>query len=494
MNKAQQLVIAVFCGFPADHELITDALSAAKPGDTLAFALLDMSAIDKETLFSPASNGKSIFEYKESWDNLAKLDALLGRNGEAFTRDDFSRTLAGGKTMAELAAQNDSLPAVFAPPLWKGHRREMEDLWFSLSGTIREKHDFRAIRRKVAKAEGVTLREDRLDAMGIPADDVRRALQSGEQWRLEKLVRKLAGQGDYLRKDDLFLMDEHGETVFDQRATWENFENIWAALEANGEKLTIDDYLFSRGENDTPLKSAATFGMVHKIFTAVLWQDDPDSMIELFNHIPEDEKYRVDLQAVLADINQNLYGDWFEKAATRSSRPITLAELTAVLNPKDPAIRAVTPLGLKTTWDRMDEITAILEAGNEKLTRAHLRAQTNPGGDTYLMRATFFGHFETALHILRRSGEHLTISDLTDENKSGKSIINLLIEQDKITRIIDPTLWPGRSSELLALYDKLPHTTQQKINKQNLIAQINKQSLRNRFAPPNTPTPPQPQP
>jgi len=492
MNKAQQLIIAAACGFPADHEMITDALS--EPNDILAFVLLETTMIDKETLFSACLNGKSIFEYKEIWNNLEKLDALLGRNGEKLTYDDFSRIVTADKTLAELANENDSLPAVFAPALWEGHRKEMEDLWFSLPKTIRKEHDFSVMRRTVAAAEGITLREDQLAAMGIPADDVHSALKTGKQDKLEEIVQKLAAQGDHLRKEDLLLMDDDGETIFETRMTWKNFENLLAVLKENGETLTVEDYLFSRSDNFTPIGRAMGFDMLDKVFTPQLWQDDPNSMIALFKCMPGEYQDKVDLSAILSTINQDLYGSWFKEAAARSAAHLmNRKELTAVLNPADPVERAITPLGLYTTWENMDTVIALLEIANEKITGTDLRTPGSPDADNYLMIAAHFKHFATALQILQDSNEQITLGDLTDKNSRGVSVMDILVKHNQIDQILDPALWTGHGDDLLALLDKLPDSVKLTVDKQKIIAEINRQSLRDRFLKPQN-NPPQPQP
>lgn len=477
MNKGKQVLIAMLCGFDQDHEIYKDVL---KDPDT-ARQMIEDTTLTKADLFSATMAGKSVFEYRETWNGLDKLVAQIRKNGEDISAADFTEALPGGKSALQHAETLRTLPILLAPWIWKGRLKDAEDLWFRAGNNAKEKLSFQEIRRKIAAASGKRLREDRLTEIGVSLTDLRNALDKGT---LETVTEKLVAAGDRLRKEDLFLLDDSGETLLHGARVWQHFDRIALELAKNGEYFTKDDFLAKHGSGTSLLNKAIKFTELDRLFSLAVWKGRPREMLDLYAAIPEPEWAKINIYKTLADVTDGI----LEKkmaASGKSPRLETLTEAFNVASSSGDFSCSFRPLGLQSTWARMGAIREGLKSGGEKITLDHLRLASGEGGESCLMAAARLRFFDTAMDILDESGESLCADDLLTKGGRGQTLLDVLSDTQQLKPLFVAKHWVGRSQDMLSVWENVPEKAREGIDIKKILGEVNRLSLRRKFAGPD---------
>jgi hypothetical protein len=471
MDKAKQLVVALLCEFEPNHEIYRDLLGKAFVGEELAAGI----RITKADLLDMRAGGKSIFEYPQVLGHFDRLALAIAAHGEEFTAHDLTRNIAGQRSILEAAERNGTLDKLFSPAVWLGRDAEMQSAWFQTSRFSRTGVDFMELRRALAAEDKRKLREDRLAELGLPPDDMFTLLRKGD---LDAIQNRLAPFGERLRREDVLLADDHGETVLAFKDTWQHIGRINEALAKHGEPLGLKEYLFRYGSNSTPLDSARQAGALAKVFDPQMWKDRPEEMLELYRHAGDGAAQEVDIHAVLAEtLELSKQGTAWKKA------PPTLAALTKAFNcravPGAQVQAQFRPLGLRGAWEQMDDIRSRLRARGEKITLAELNLPGGAEDETCLTSAIRYGRLAEVLAILKESGERLGFAELTSRRKPGaETLLGLVASSGQMEELLRPANWVGRGKELQEVWKSVPHATRETIDFGAIQSEVNRLSLR----------------
>jgi len=150
---------------------------------------------------------------------------------------------------------------------WGGSLEELEQSFYSLPKETRDEIDFSTIRKQIAQKQGIELREDVLASVGINPKIVWSAII--DSWSIKEAGQALLetkevfkAKGLKLSKEDLFILDEEGRSLFSHRKNLHAFENFGLIVEIlaeNNERFTKQDCLFQRGHNPDLLKEASVY-------------------------------------------------------------------------------------------------------------------------------------------------------------------------------------------------------------------------------------------
>lgn len=478
MNKAKQLYLAMICEFPANHELVREAVSDPAAAEQLRQGV----RITKADIFDLLSNGKSIFEYDEAWRKFDQIVNVVRMSGDSVSFGDFSKLARVSKTVMDLAVEKGVADKLFSPELWRNRsERDFISAWFEIERLERDRYDFMKIRRAFARAQGRDVREDQLEKFGVRREDILADIRSGD---FSDTNQKLARHGDKLRKDDLFLLDHMGDNMLNQRNAWYKLDALLAQLEKNGEHLDFDDLTFCVKGRRSIIQTATDQDDLSKIFFAPLWRDRLPEMIRLYNHvgtIHRNRQQEIKIHAVLDEVAQLQYG-----AALKEKKIADKADLLAVVNEADKGVgpyfyRPVIALGLKAAWDNIDAIREDLRAKGQKISLSDLRKVSGFAGDACLVGAVRNGHFSKVLEILDESGEYLSAADLTAKGRDDKSIIDILADKDQMDVLLSPSFWAAHPGDFLPVWNAIPTSQKLGFELKDLQAEINRLALRRRF-------------
>ncbi|PJB69432.1 MAG: hypothetical protein CO093_10465 [Alphaproteobacteria bacterium CG_4_9_14_3_um_filter_47_13] len=471
MNKKAQLVIGMLLGFEKDHEVYTDV----EWNSDMARALLDVSPVSKEDIFSLLPNGKSFFEYPEAWKNFQKLIDFTEKNNEAITIDDIARTLENNKSVVKMAADCKMLSECFSPQLWKGHSAEMEDLWYSLEREQRAGKDFTGIRRAVASLEGNEIREDHLQRIGVSPADVFGAIRNGV---LVHVIKILESKEDHIRLEDILTPDYDGDHALYNKRGWDSFADLYRHLKKHNEIPDAEFFLFKRGKAVSLVESAFDNYSEQQIFNATVFEGRPDELLKLYEACDDARKGKVDIYKVLKDIVENKYEN--EVTINENISAENLTEILYVPPEEKTEWHPLIPLGLKKVWDHIDEISDVLAQKKQSVTLEMLRTPYGFSGETCLHRATKLGKFDKVVSLLQENGQRLENKDLLTRDKEGKNIIEILSGQHQLDVILKPEIWAGRVGSLTEIWNAVPADEKSRKKSAFQVAQTkaNQMSLR----------------
>ena len=479
MNKGKQLVIGILAGLGADHDAMKELLTEAET----ATDLMSGVSIGKCDLLQVYREGKTIFENKNAWANLPKMAELIAEKGERFEVEDFTRAIGGTKTLLKLATENDGVKPLFSPVIWKGRLAEMDQLWFKMEKTERNKHDYTTLKLEVASASGVQLREDRLSEMGMSRTELWNMMRDG---KIEEIRAKMEPHGEHLTKEDVFLVDSDGDTIFHTKTAWENFEAIREELARHGEQLEVEDFLFSIGDRDTPLKKAVTHDSLGRIFNEAVWAGRPEKMLELYEAVPEDKRSSIKLREVLSGLMEASHAADIKIDDGLSIDFLTTPlEQKAMTDSKEASSYSYRPLGTKVVWDDIEKVRGLLKARDERISKEDLNLQCGYGQETCLSSAIRHGHLLEVLEILDENGEGLSLEDLTDSRYEGdESLLDIIGETYQLPILMDPSRWVGQAAGFSQLWSAVKEGHKSQVDASGTIARINRMSVRSRFQQP----------
>ncbi len=451
----KQAIIAALVDHPDQDRYKTRAFS----NDNLAQSM-EASAqghkLTKADFFTPDDEGRYIIDTPGFWKNFDKVLDVLNKSGEKFVMDDFTRYLDRNETrnLLESAKENQGLSKIFSQPVWQGRFDEMERLWYKVPVPHR-RDTFRndglldpALKRNLLAFEGRAMPEDGLAKAGLTANDLRSAFI--ERGNFEEVNRKLGQAGDYFKKDYLMLPDNAGDTVFYYQNAWDKYDDLVKGMKSHGEKFEVADFVRPVGFVSTILARAAERKALSKIFTADHWVDRLPEMLELWGQVKEGWK----TSAMSARDFDNAYSDAESKTYAKKVDFTAFDGKAALLSPiagsEGPA--AILPLGLRALWDDYAAVEKRLAQTGEKIKTSDLRTSSGLIGNTCLMGAVKFGHFDKVVDIARKSAEPLTLDDFLSKDRHGNTLLNILAERNQLNAVFSPDLWAGRVNDMKTLW------------------------------------------
>lgn len=472
MNKSKLLIVGMLLGFEKGHEVY----EGLDWGSDMASGLLEATKLTKDDFFTTTTaKGKSFFEFKKTWENLRKIFDIVGKNGEKVTLADFKRVVSGSKNAIDLAIDCKALEEIFIPEIWAGHSKEMEDLWFSIDKWKRPSKSFEELRGQVARLEGRTLREDRLKTIGIAPTDMHTAIKNGN---IADMRKKLEAAGDHFRLDDAKICDTDGDHALQNATGWGKFEELYAEWEKHGELPDATFFQFRRGNRSSIIESAFTSNSEKKVFNAHVFAGRPEELLKLYHGLKDDHRKKIDVKAVISEIIEKECADQIivndDLALEDLLNPIY------VFDGGEKGSITVTAIGLRKTWDNIDEIQQILSNKGEAITLDHLRKTIGVGGENCMLKAARFGHFDKVMQIAAQNGERLELDDLLTKSEGGKTLLGVLAETNNIGLLLKPELWVRRVNDLATLWENLPSPmkTEKKTEFMAVQTRANQLSLR----------------
>lgn len=470
MNNGKKLIWAILSGMPHDSAIVREALADPQT----AREMLETTRLSKTDLLSAEGQSQPLIANEQVWNNLPLIAEMLRENGEELTVEDLTTAPAGGRTPVSYAQRLGKLDKLFSPEIWKGRMRDMERVYFAVDKVERDKLNLVQIRRAAAAAGGELTLEDRLTSFGLNIMTVRTNMHQGN---VTDLRAALARHNETISKEYVFILDSAGDSIFEFPHAFEAIDAWLPDLEANGERLTKEDFLTTMVEKRSALDFAVKHNKLNKVFRARLWAGHANEMMELFEALPQIERNKVNINAVLGELKETEYG---AQVSTTS-----LAALTRVLNEheRDSAnFFPVHALGFEKVWKDMANVRAGLAARGERLTLSHLRQPSGVAGDTVLLLAARTGRFDQVMAIAAESREFLTQEELTAPGPQGKSVMDTLVERGEAATVLKPEHWVGRGRELQAVWNAIPAVQRDKIDFEAINSRVNMLTLRQRMA------------
>lgn len=475
MNKAKQLALGILFDLPGDHPIIKDLLA-----DPEIVALAEIAVIDRNDFFSAQANGRSFFDYPEIWEHMDTAVTRLRSKGVDIRGRDFAAKEWSDKSALSYAFDKSLLQKVFTPVIWDKQFDDMRNAWYGLgtTGTQKDKCDFIKVQEEVAASEGRVSRIAQLKKMGLDISDIRKAVSSGDYASVDKV---LNSHGEHFGREDVFVLDNWGDHTLDNSSGWKHFVELWDELAKNGERLEVEDFLFHCADRKSLLKYVESDSDGLKaLFTPRLWTGRMDDAIRLYNLLPESARAKVSIDDVVNEIVERDYNARLEQGQVGSRKDIIEPINNADSN--KPGFHPVRPLSLKSVWDRIAHVQGLLRQKDESITLDDLRQKSGVNEETCLVFAARYGAFDKVMDIVHASGERLSVDELTQKDKAGKSIVDYLLEHDQLAQILSPDDWLGRGPELARLWQALPEKGRDKMNFQQIIGNLNTISLRQRFS------------
>jgi hypothetical protein len=450
----KQAVIAALCEHPDAEKYRQRAL--LDPEQALE-AIAHRQTLTKADFLTPDDDGKLIIDSIGAWKNFDKIVKIVQTSGSKFTYEDFMTPLGRDtkKTLLDSALVNRGLEKLFSLNVWKGRYDEMERLWYKVPFPDRRvlfKNDGLLsidLKRQMFEAEGRVPPEDRLASAGLTPADLRRGMTDNAAF--EEVSRRLQLADDYFRKEYVLLMDNSGDTLFGSNAAaWTKYDAIVKSLRSHGENLEVADYTRRVTFAPSILMRAGEQKSLNKIFNPAHWVDRLSEMDKLWSHVLDGWKTppmtTSDFDNAYAEAESLTYLKHFQAMKVTGK-----ADLLQPLGDTSTG-KAVYPLGLKAVWEKFDSLQDFLVKNDEPVTIADLRLPSGPIGNTCLLSAAKFGHFDKVANIAKRSGEALTLEDFLSKDRNGNTLIGILAEKNQLALVFTPQLWVGKIGDMRTLW------------------------------------------
>lgn len=451
----KQAIIAALVEHPDQEKYKTRAFSGENLNAMMEAIAEQGNKLTKADFLSPDDEGRYIVDTPGFWKNFGKVLDIVTKAGEKFTIEDFTRYLDRNETRSLLdsAREHGGLGKIFTKDVWEGRFDDMERLWYKVP--VPSRRDlFRndglldpALKRAMLKAESRDMPEDGLAKAGLTPADFRGAFV--ERGNFEEVSRKLAQAGDYMRKDYLLLPDGSGDTVFYYQGAWDRYDDVARGLKAHGERFETADFVRQVGYVSNILTRASERKALHKVFNPEHWEGRLPEMLELWGQVKEGWKTATmtarDFDNAYSEAESRTYAKTVNLSAFESK-----AELLKPIAAESGA--TILPAGLKAFWDGYAAADARLSELKQTLTIADLRQQSGYMGNSVLMGAVKFGHFDKVLDISRKSGEALTLDDFLSKDRHGNTLLNILAERNQLNQVFAPEMWAGRVADMKTLW------------------------------------------
>ncbi len=462
MTTGKSLIKQAFIAALCEHPDAEQYRARAFAGDNLEQLQKDLAEasrhVTKADILTPFDDGKFIMDTENAWKNFHKIEKLVRDNGEKFEVADFLKeTGSNERTLLTSAEKNNGLEKLFSASMWKGRVEEMEHLWFFVSAPDRKAFNkgrgILPVKREIMMAEGKTPREDVLEKAGIdPTSMVSLLMNDG---RMEDFQKKLSTTGNRLCKQDLFVVDNDGDTFMYSRQAWDKYDKVVDMLAKNGEKMEVQDFLFKRGWRQDILTRAAESHALDKVFNPDYWVGRPEEMVKLWSHVKpgwQVQLSRKDFSECLAEAEDKTWGPKLAATEGWANKPSLMKPLLDDAGRQTPVI----PLGLKSTWQGIDGLCATLKTQGAQLTLGDLRMTSGYLQTPVVVAAAQADCFDKVLSITEASGEKLTIDDFLLKSKNGKPLIQILGEKKQLKLAFSEKIWVGRIKEMQRLWQHVP--------------------------------------
>lgn len=478
MNNLKQAIVASLTEHPDAEKYIQRAFSEDPAG--LVRELSHPQALTKADFFATDDEGKSFIDSAGAWRNFDKIAEIIRLGGERFTFEDFTSplTAASQKTLLDSARTNSGTAKVFTFENWKGHFGEMERLWYKLPSHDRNKNQSGGmpldLKRQLLAFEGRKLPEDGLAKAGLSLSDLRSVVTN--DYYFNDVNKKLQQVGDYLRKDYVLMTDSAGDTMFDRKDTFARFDAVLKILNQHGERLEVKDYTRQLGNVPSLLERAAEQNALHKVFAPAQWVDRLPDMLELWSNVREGWKRA---PMTLQDFD-NAYAEAEGLTYAKRFVAMNVTGKTDLLTPinENPDVKPVLPLGLKVFWDNVDTVQAHLKERGEALTVQDLRAPSGQTGDSCLIAAAKFGHFDKVIEIAKQSGDHVTMADFLSKDGHGNTLISILAEKRQLSQVFTVDAWTGHIGEMKELWSHVSAAHHRQIDYAHLEIAVKQATLK----------------
>lgn len=473
-------IIATLCEHPDAEKYKQRAFSSP---EKMMEAMGKSQALTKADFLTPDDEGKYIIDSAGAWKNFDKIAKLVQDGGDKFTYEDFMKPLGSDpqKTLLESAKTHGGLGKIFTFGLWEGRFEEMERVWYKVPVPFRRDMGNGGLiaadlKRELFAAEGKETPEDRLAKADLTPADIRGAFTGKDNY--EVVMAKLTAADDYLRKEYILLRDVSGDTLFDNRAEpWNKYGTIMKSLHEHGERLEVADYIKQVTYTKNILSRAAEHRALDKVFTPAHWADRLPEMLNLWSHVLEGWKTApmttADFDNSYAVAETLTYAKIFEKMSVTGK-----ADLLKPLNKASEGEKPVLPLGLKAVWDNLDAVQAQLGKSGEQLTLADLRTPTGQMGNSCLMSAVKFGHFDKVVDIAKQSGEPVTVEDFLNKDRQGNTLISILAEKRQLSAVFAPEIWVGRVQEMKSLWYEVSPLQRQQVDFEQIETAVKQATLK----------------
>lgn len=453
----KQAVISALCDHPDQEKYRARAFTGENLA-TVADALAGKGvAITKQDFFTPDERGDYIIDTPGFWRNFERIRDLLAARGEKFDANDFLFEMNATQRRTLLStAGSEGTRKIFTDAVWRGRFDEMESLWYKVAMPVRR--EFGAdgniplsIKRALLSAEGRNLPEDRLARAGLTPADVQSAFR--ERGDFEALLRRLAQNGDRLRKEYILLRNPQADTCFAAQNAWDRYPQVARILAASNERLEVADFIRQVGVANNILMRAANHKALGHVFEPELWANRLDDMMQLWGYVLEAWKIppftRNDFDLAYAEAESMTYMPVLESSGwTRK------ADLVTPLNHEGTPVLA---LGLKKFWEQAEDILPLLAQKGERVTVADLRRPSGQLGHSCLMSAVKFGRFAAVVSIARTGGEPLKLEDFLAKDHHGETMLSILAARKELPLVFSPELWAGRVADMKTLWGQVSH-------------------------------------
>jgi len=479
MNNLKQAIVASLTEHP-DAERYRQRAFNEDPAD-LVKALSQKQVLTKADFLATDDDGKSFIDSPGAWRNFDKVAEVLRLSGETFTYEDFTRPLTSGsqKSLLDSARANSGLSKVFTFENWKGRFEEMERLWYKLPSYDRTNKNQSGgmsldLKRQLLAFEGRQLPEDGLAKAGLSLSDLRSVVTN--DYYFNEVNKKLNQAGDYLRKEYVLMTDNAGDTMFDRKDTFTRFEAIVKILNQHGERLEVKDYTRQLANVPSLLERAAEQNALNKVFAPAQWVDRLPDMLELWSNVRDGWKRPPmtpqDFDNAFAEAEGLTYAKRFMAMNVTGK-----ADLLTPIN-ENPEAKPVLPLGLKVFWDNVDAVQAHLKERGESLTVTDLRQPSGQTGDSCLISAAKFGHFDKVIEIAKQSGDPVTMKDFLSKDSHGNTLIGILADKRQLSQVFTVDAWTGHVGEMKELWSHVAAAHRKQIDYSHLETAVKQATLK----------------
>lgn len=438
--------------------------------------------------------------HKGFWDALPQLGPMLRAQGIVLTPDVMraSRPGLADDNFIKTAVKFKALDKLFTEAVFGDRLEDMQNLWYGIPTPDRRyialKEVFAKELRAVAKNSGAgELPIDTLKRAGVEPFNLSglwywSAASSAE--KMAEIKQKLEKIGEKFSKKYFLLLDDDGDTAFNQSDFLKTLPVLVKELAAVGERIEVEDFLTrANPERKTPLAESLRGNNHLHIITPEVWGDRLAEMVQLWSKINDnDAKEMVNLGFVLANAIEQTYVAKVVEGGMSREKFITPFTYQQVFDGSGKETRAdIHPLLLAATWEKLRVYLEQAEKSGElaeKTTRLEdLRKIRDSQGNTAMLTAAKAGRFFTILTMIRATGEQLTAKDLTERNARGESVLDVLAAKSELALVFDPRLWRGRPLDVRYVFAAVPDDKKPTIDLQPLIQQARADALRDEFTP-----------
>lgn len=451
----KQAIIAALCEHPDQEKYKTRAFSGENLNEMMDTIAKEGSKLTKADFLTADDEGRYIIDTPGFWKNFDKVVDIVDKAGDKFTIEDFTKYLDRNETrnLLDSAREHGGLAKIFTKKVWEGRFDDMERLWYKVPVPSR-REVFRndglldpSLKRGMLKAEGRDMPEDALAKAGLTPAEFRGAFV--ERGNFEEVNRKLSQAGDYMRKEYLLLPDSSGDTVFYYQGAWDKFDDVAKGLKAHGEQFETADFVRQVGYVSNILTRAAERKALHKVFNPEHWEGRLSEMLDLWGEVKEGWK----TATMTARDFDNAYSEAESRTYAKTVDLKGFESKDALLKPIEAESGAsILPVGLKAFWDNYADAAQKLSELKQNLTVSDLRETSGYMGNSVLMGAVKFGHFDKVVDIARKSGEALSLDDFLSKDRHGNTMLNILAERNQLGQVFAPEMWAGRVDDMKTLW------------------------------------------